>query len=181
MHGRNILALACFPLKRGAFQTAGFKLPGWSTTTEVSQESLRSPDYLCPPEVTNWTAAVWVTLSSWMGKSWDLRSSKRQKNLTKQLLHERSTTIATKTNTNNSMDDLDRLLDEAEMVYSTAASKKKTPLKVNKEGSEDSLNDDVSRYKLTPTIIVLFFFLLSESWRSSITSQQDLQNRNLCQ
>ena len=29
MHGRNILALACFPLKRGAFQTAGFKLPGW--------------------------------------------------------------------------------------------------------------------------------------------------------
>ena len=181
MHGRNILALACFPLKRGAFQTAGFKLPGWASTTEVSQESLPPPDYLCPPEVTNWTAAVWVTLSSWMGKSWDLRSSKRQKNLTKQLLHERSTTIATKTNTNNSMDDLDRLLDEAEMVYSTATSKKKTSLKVKKEESEDSLNDDVSRYKPPPTTTVLFFFLFSESWRSSITSQQDLHNKNLCQ
>ena len=77
------------------------------------------------------------------------------------------------------MDDLDRLLDEAEMVYSTATSKKKTL--INKEESEDSLNDDVSRYKPTPTITVLFFFLLSESWRSSITSQQDLHNKNLCQ
>ena len=129
----------------------------------------------------NWTAAVWVTLSYWMGRSWDLRSSKRQRNLTNQLLHERSTTIATKTNTNNSMDDLDRLLDEAEMVYSTATSKKKTSLKVNKEESEDSLNDDVSRYKPPPTTTVLFFFLFSESWRSSITSQQDLHNKNLCQ
>ena len=62
----------------------------------------------------------------------------------------RSTTIATNTNTNNSMDDLDRLLDEAEMVYSTASSKKKTSLKFNKEESEDSLNDDVSRYKRPP-------------------------------
>ena len=79
------------------------------------------------------------------------------------------------------MDDLDRLLDEAEMVYSTATSKKKTSLKVKKEESEDSLNDDVSRYKPTPTITVLFFFLLSESWRSSITSQQNLQNKNLSQ
>ena len=92
----------------------------------------------------------------------------------------RSTTIATNTNTNNSMDDLDRLLDEAEMVYSTASSKKKTSLKVNKEESEDSLNDDVSRYKPTPTITLLFFFLLSESWRSLITSQKDLHNKNLC-
>ena len=64
MHGGNILALACFPLKRGAFQTAGFKLPGWYSTTEVSQESPPPPDYLCPPEVTNWTAVFWVTLSS---------------------------------------------------------------------------------------------------------------------
>ena len=79
------------------------------------------------------------------------------------------------------MDDLDRLLDEAEMVYSTATSKKKTSLKVKKEESEDSLNDDVSRYKPTPTTTVLFFFLFSESWRSSITSQQDLHNKNLCQ
>ena len=78
------------------------------------------------------------------------------------------------------MDDLDRLLDEAEMVYSTATSKKKTSLKVNKEESEDSLNDDVSRYKPSTTTTVLFFFLFSESWRSSITSQQDLQNKNLC-
>ena len=37
---------------------------GWSSSTAVSQESLPPPDYLCPPEVTNWTAAVWVTLSS---------------------------------------------------------------------------------------------------------------------
>ena len=79
------------------------------------------------------------------------------------------------------MDDLDRLLDEAEMVYSTATSKKKTSLKVNKEEGEDSLNDDVSRYKPTPTITVTCSFLFSESWRSSITSQQDLQNKNLCQ
>ena len=64
MHGRNILALACFPLKRGAFQTARFKLPGWASTTEVSQESLPPPDYLCPPEVTNWTAVFWVTLKA---------------------------------------------------------------------------------------------------------------------
>ena len=78
------------------------------------------------------------------------------------------------------MDDLDRLLDEAEMVYSTAPSKKKPSLKVNKEESEDSLNDDVSRYKPPTTTTVLFFFLFSESWRSSITSQQDLQNKNLC-
>ena len=92
------------------------------------------------------------------------------------------TTIATGSNTNNSMDDLDRLLDEAEMVYSTATSKKKTSLKVNKEESEDSLNDDVSRCKPTPTMTVTSFsFLFSESWRSSITSQQDLQNKNLCQ
>ena len=77
------------------------------------------------------------------------------------------------------MDDLDRLLDEAEMVYSTATSKKKTL--INKEESEDSLNDDVSRYKPTPTITVTCSFLFSESWRSSITSQQDLHNKNLCQ
>ena len=78
------------------------------------------------------------------------------------------------------MDDLDRLLDEAEMVYSSTTSKKKTSIKVNKEESEDSLNDDVSRYKPTPTITLLFFFLLSESWRSLITSQKDLHNKNLC-
>ena len=148
-------------------------------TTEVSQESLPPPDYLCPPEVTNWTAEVWVTLSSWMGKSWDLRSSKRKRNSALQQPHVRSTTIATSSNTNNSMDDLDRLLDEAEMVYSTATSKKKTL--INKEESEDSLNDDVSRYKPTPTITVTCSFLFSESWRSSITSQQDLHNKNLCQ
>ena len=180
MHGGNILALDCFPVKRGAFQTPRFKLPGWTSTAEVSQESLPPPDYLCPAEGTNWTAVVWVTLSSWTGKSWDPHRSKCQSWTQLSSSPRRSTTIATNTNTNNSMDDLDRLLDEAEMVYSTASSKKKTSLKVNKEESEDSLNDDVSRYKPTPTITLLFFFLLSESWRSLITSQKDLHNKNLC-